>query len=191
MKYLFTIIIFFASGNSIFAHDPNEAFFTFNLKDDLITVEAEFPWSMRNALMDYNPKLEKSSTKQDFKNTFFEYIKHNLILKDKNGAVLEFQKFEELKNNGHSHQNNYLLTFKGKNLFEVTNTIMFNLYKNQVNYNTITWSKTKFKTSNKKNSFKLNGENISDFFHNWWIFIIPILLVILIYILKKTTANNV
>lgn len=185
MKHLFTIIIFFVCENSIFAHEPNVAFFTFNLKDDLITVEAELPWSMRNALIDYNPKLEKSTNKQDFEITFFEYIKHNLILKDTNGVVIEFQTFEELKNNGHSHQNTYLLTFKGKNLFEVTNTIMFNLYKNQVNFNTLTWNQTKFKTSNNKNSFKLNEETTSGFTHKWWLFLIPFSIVILILILKK------
>lgn len=185
MKYIFFITFFFVCENSIFAHEPNEAFFTFSLKDSLIIVEAELPWSMRNALLGYNPELEKSATKQDFEETFFKYIKNNLTLKDKNGEILELQKIEELKTNGHSHQNNYLLTFKGGNLLEVTNTIMFNLYKNQVNYNTLTWNEAMFKTSNNKNSFKTNEEKKPTFSYYWWLFSIPISLVILMLIKKN------
>ncbi|MDA0177377.1 hypothetical protein OOZ35_07740 [Mesoflavibacter profundi] len=190
MKYLY-ILLFLVCGNSISAHEPNEAFFIFSLGENQITVEAELPWSMRNALIDYNPNLETSNSKQDFENTFVSYIRDNLILKNENGLVLEFEKFEELKNNGHSHQNNYLLTFKGNTLEDVTNTIMFNTYENQVNYNTITWFETKFKTSKNKTSFKLNEENKSDLFHYWWLLLLPILIITSIAIFKKTTANKV
>lgn len=185
MKYLFILLNLFVCVNTVYAHEPNEAFFTFSLKDSLITVEAELPWSMRNALIDYNPKLEKSATKQDFEETFFEYIKNNLILKDKNGVILELQKIEELKTYGHSHQNNYLFTFIGDNLLEVTNTIMFNLYKKQINYNTLTSNEVMFKTSNNKNSFKTNEEKKSTFSYYWWLFFIPISLVILMLIKKN------
>lgn len=189
MKYLY-IVLFLVCGNSISAHEPNEAFFTFNLGEIVVTVKAELPWSIRNALIDYNPKLETSDNKQDFENTFVAYIKNNLILKDENSLVLEFEKVEELNKNGHSHQNSYLLTFKGKTLEEVTNTIMFNTYSNQVNYNTITWNGSKFKTSKNKTSFKLNNENKSEQFYFWWLFLIPILLIISIFIVKKTTTNS-
>ncbi len=172
-------------GNSIFAHEPNEAFFIFNIGENQITIEAELPWSMRNALIKFNPNLETSTNKQDFENTFVEYIRHNLILKDRNGGILEFEKFEEIKKNGHTHQNDYLLTFNGNNLSEVSNTIMFNIYTNQVNYNTITWFGTKFKTSKKKTSFKVNEESKHIFFQNWWLYLIPILLVIGIFIFKQ------
>lgn len=189
MKYLY-IVLFLVCGNSIYAHEPNEAFFIFNLGEELITVQAELPWSMRNALIDYNPNLETSSNKQDFENTFVRYIKDNLILKDKNGLVLEFEKFNELNNNGHSHQNDYLLTFKGNTLVEVTNTIMFNTYTNQINYNTITWIGSKFKTSKNENSFKIVKESKLGFFQSWWLYLIPILLAISMFI-YKTTANKV
>ncbi|MBT8245338.1 MAG: hypothetical protein HKP48_09935 [Winogradskyella sp.] len=186
MKYLY-VVFFLVCGNSIFAHEPNEAFFTFNLGKNQIMVEAVFPWSMRNALINYNPNLETSNNKQDFESTFVAYIRDNLILKDKNGLVLEFKKFKEIDNNGHSHQNNYLLTFKGNTLEEVTNTIMFNTYTNQVNYNTITWNGTKFKTSKNKTSFKINEGNKLDFFHFWWLLLFPILIITSIVFFKKSS----
>jgi len=99
--------------------------------------------------------------------------------------VLEFDKFNELNNNGHSHQNNYLLTFKGNNLGEVTNTIMFNTYTNQVNYSTITWIGAKFKTSKHKNSFNIGKESNLGFFKSLWLYLIPVLLIISIFIIKK------
>ncbi|MFZ9045470.1 MAG: hypothetical protein ACO2ZZ_06360 [Cyclobacteriaceae bacterium] len=185
MKYLF-IASFLLSGNSMSAHEPNEAFFTFELKKGMITVEAELPWSMRNALIDYNPKLETSSNKEAFENTFSQYIKENLILKDKNGSVLEFQKFEELEKNGHSHQNNYLLIFQGNDFLEVTNTIMFNIDSNQANYNAINWNKTKYQTTSKKKSFKLKEEDVSSLFDIWWLLIIPFAIVVLILLRSIT-----
>lgn len=190
MNYLY-FVLFLLCGNSIFAHEPNQAFFIFSLGVNQITVEAELPWSMRNALIEFNPNLETSTKKHDFENTFVEYIRHNLILKDKNGGILEFEKFEEIKNNGHAHQNDYLLTFNGNNLSEVSNTIMFNIYANHVNYNTITWNGKKFKTSNTNDLFKVNEDGLSDSFHNWWLLFMPLLLIILIVIIKKTSANKV
>ena len=185
MKYLCKIFIFFTFSNSVFSHEPNEAFFKFKLEDGNITVEAELTWAMRNALIDYNPKLKNASNKQDFEASFFEYIKHNLILKNKNGKKLAFQKFEEVSNNGHSHQNNYQLTFNGEGLAIVTNTIMFNHYKNQVNYNTIDWTNKKYVTSNKIPSFSLNEQEF-HFSQTWWLFFVIISLVILLLVLKKT-----
>ena len=51
----------------------------------------------------------------------------------------------------------YLITFLGSNLFEVTNTIMFNVNENQVNHNTIAIDsfKNTFKTTNQSKSFSV------------------------------------
>ena len=122
----------------IYAHETNEAFFKIVQKENSIEIRAEFPWTMRNALISFNPSLENSTDKKDFEKTFIQYLKANLILKDKNGKTLKYQTYQELKNDGHSHKNNYLIIYKGSDLFEITNTIMFNIYDNQVNYNTIT-----------------------------------------------------
>lgn len=125
-----------------FVHETNEAFFKFVQKQNTIEIEAEFPWTMRNALIAFNPSLENSTNKNAFENSFIEYIKANLILKDKNGDTLEYQAFQKLENNGHSHQNYYRVIFKGNDLFEITNTMMFNLNDNQINYNRITINST-------------------------------------------------
>ncbi|AUC76384.1 hypothetical protein [Olleya sp. Bg11-27] len=167
-----------------YTHETNEAFFKITQKENTIEIEAEFPWTIRNALINYNPLLEHSVTKIDFQETFANYIKDNLILKNKSGAVLSFQDYQELENNGHSHQNNYLLLFNGTNLFEISNTIMFNIYDNQVNYNTVTvGSKEKtFKTSNGASRFVLDTNNKETY---WYVLLLVIPIIYITYRFKN------
>ncbi|MCI2229127.1 hypothetical protein MC378_08110 [Polaribacter sp. MSW13] len=190
-----TVLIFYffcLFSNLGFAHEPNEAFFTYIQKENTVEVMAELPWSMRNALMEFNPSLENSTTKKDFENTFNEYINKNLILKDKKGDLLQFQEFKELESIGHSHQNNYLIIFKGTDLFDITNTFMFNLYDNQINYNELTIDNktTSFKTEKKSKQFYLNKRSDKNY---WYLLILiaPIIYIVNRYTNKKTTANNV
>lgn len=94
-----TVLLFcFFSLNSSFgyAHKTNEAFFTFIQKETTVEIEVEFPWTLRNALIEFNPLLENSTTKKEFENTFSNYIKETIILKDKNGKLLHYQEFIEL-----------------------------------------------------------------------------------------------
>ncbi|WP_405414833.1 hypothetical protein [Maribacter sp. Asnod1-A12] len=137
MRLLFYILVFSVCANEIFAHETNEAFFSFIIKDNSIEVEAEFPWTIRNALLQFNPSLQKSADQKDFEQTFMAYITANLILKDEHGNNIQLLDIKEIESNGHSHQNNYLIKFKGTNAVEATNTIMFELYDDQVNYNTV------------------------------------------------------
>lgn len=179
-------------GKVIFAHEVNVAYFNFTIKENRIEVEAEFPWTMRNTLLDFNPQLEHSTDKQDFEKTFVEYIKKNLVLKDQNGTVLELVQVRELPKKGHSHQNNYLLEFNGRNLDEVTNTFMFNLYKNQVNYNNVeieNMSKT-YKTRPNATSFSIKKTSQISY---WYLslLIIPCAIVVKRFSEKQTSDNKV
>ncbi|MFK5856550.1 MAG: hypothetical protein QM503_10495 [Bacteroidota bacterium] len=191
MKYLLFFSFVCVINTFGYAHETNEAFFNIIEKENTIEIQAEFPWTMRNALIAFNPSLENSTDKKDFENTFVEYLKANLILKDKNGDILKYQNYQELENNGHSHQNNYLIIFRGSDLFEITNTIMFNVYENQVNYNTITVNSNKitFKTKKGLTHFTLK-KNDTKYWYFSFLFI-PIIYIAYRYSNKKTTANNV
>lgn len=180
MRSIFLLLLS-VYGLITFAHEVNKAYFNFTVKDHLVEVEAEFPWTMRNALLNFNPKLENSSNKQDFEDSFTEYIRQNLILKSSNGSNLELISFKELERKGHGHQNNYLIVFEGQNLFEITNTIMFNLYNNQVNFNSIKTGSSErvFETTKGSKYFTLNKEQHSSY---WYLLILTIPLA---YILKR------
>jgi len=175
-----------------YAHQTNEAFFTIIQKEKSIEIQAEFPWTIRNALIAFNPSLEKSTNNKDFENTFIEYIKENLILKDENGKTLKFQSFKELRNSGHSHQNDYQIIFKGSLLFEITNTIMFNIYENQVNYNTVTInSKQKiFKTKKGVTHFELIKSKKTNYWYLSILLLFPVAYFTYWQINRKITANH-
>lgn len=168
------------------AHEANEAFFKISQRDSVIEIEATFPWSMRNALLTFNPSLETATNKRDFENTFIAYIKAKFILKDRNGVVLHYKEYKELENDGHSHQNRYLIMFIGIDLQEVTNTILFNVYENQVNYHTITINTEQetFKTYKAVPSFRLGKEIITSSWYLWF------LLVPVCYIIYRMKDNS-
>ena len=166
------LFVFFCVGLT-HAHEVNEAFFWFYQKGSTVEVKVELPWTMRNALLQYNPALEKSTDTKDFEETFVEYIKENLVLKDSDGAALRYEEYEALEDKGHSHQSSYLIRFKGARLSEVTNTIMFALYENQVNYNMtgIDLKKVTYKTKRGVSSFKLKGDTNSNYKYLFLLFV--------------------
>ncbi|MCG1036336.1 hypothetical protein [Polaribacter sargassicola] len=180
-KFLLFLIIlpFFA-----FAHDANKTFFKIVQSDDSIIVNAEFPWTLRNALLKFKPELKNSKNKIDFKNAFFDYVAINFILKDKNGQIIELLKIEEDKSvNTHSHQNNYIFYFDNGIFYEIQNTLLFNENKNQENFHFIVLENQKFTriTDNKNYNFNIYKSTTN---YLYWL-IIPFLLLLILFFFKK------
>jgi len=188
MRYILIFYLVLLFSNLVCAHQTNEVFFEYIQKKKTVQVIAEFPWSIRNALIKFNHSLENSTNKKDFENTFREYINKNLILKNKNGHKLQFKEFNEIENKGHYHQNNFQIIFKGNNVFEIKNTIMFNLYPNQVNYNKVSANnKTQTFTTNKNAThFYLNEHSYTKY---WCLLILttPLIYIISRYSNKKSS----
>jgi len=178
------VCLFYTLG---FAHNPNEAFFIYTEKENTVEVKAEFPWAIRNALIKFNPELVHSNSQKDFEEAFSQYISQNLILKDNNGKPLQFQRFYGLENEGHTHQNDFLFIFKGKDVVEITNTIMFNLYDHQVNYNSINLNQkaTVFKTTPNTTHFKLKESTTTTYWLYLLVLLIPMVFIFFKYV-KKT-----
>ena len=166
-----------------YAHEPNEAFFAITQTKNTVEVLAEFPWTLRNALMEFNPLLENATHKEDFENTFVEYLTANLLLRDKGGNLLEYKGHEELENSGHSHQNQYRIRFQGKGLFEVTNTLMLNVYPDQKNHHILTLGPTKmaFKTQKEAPRFNLGEKRDTGYVY---LFIVSPILIYLVQRLR-------
>lgn len=178
MKYVWLSFYILIFSKDLIAHKSNEAFFTFKQKNHVIEVEVEFPWTIRNALIQFNPELEITKNENHFEATFVKYIKKNLVLTDQEGVEQPFIEFKELENNnGHSHGNNFLLKFKGYEIVNVKNTMMFNLYDNQINYNKIDLINTNksFITKMASPNFSLNKIQVN---HSWWYFIVVLIFVL-------------
>ncbi len=128
----FHLLILFLS-TQLWAHEPNEAYFSIIQQDGILEVQAELPWTIRNALLNFDSKLEGEKDKSAFEASFFNYIKANLILKDHSDQQMDLIKYEPMQSEGHSHQNNMLIHFRGEHLKSISNTILFNIYHNQKN----------------------------------------------------------
>ena len=103
---LFTLLTTFG-----FSHDSNKAFFKINQENNFIEIEAEFPWSIRNALIEFNPELENATFKEEFIASLKKYLELHLILSSNSGNQLELIQLKEITNTGHSHQSNYSILY--------------------------------------------------------------------------------
>ena len=116
-----------------YAIETNAAHFKISPKDDILEVDTDFSWIIRNALITYRPSLYFSKEKEDFKNAFTSYIKTNLVLIDEDGKEMEFLNAIEIQDVKHSPQNKFLVTLKRSDL---ENTIDTDNISSQ-NYNTL------------------------------------------------------
>jgi hypothetical protein len=120
--------------NVAYGHDPRQSFFIIHSDAESTEIHAEFPWSIRNALLDVYPNLESSGDRSAFDSMFFIYIKDNLLLYDDQDNLIPLSVIRKLPETGHSHQADYLLIYTDGQPFRIENTIMFNLYADQKNF---------------------------------------------------------
>jgi len=154
-RIAFILVGMFFLWQQTAAHNPNEAFFEMVQNTQTFEIEAELPWSLRNALLQFEPRLKNAQSKEDFEKVLVQYLKQKLILKDKKGRVLELLLSKELLHQGHTHQSTFLLVYQGK-AQSITNTILFELYPNQKNYHYLVGKEKKnFTTHPQKATFLL------------------------------------
>lgn len=170
-----------------FAHEGNTSFFKIKQKTTTVEVVAEFPWTIRNALLDFTPKLKNSKSKEEFDTAFFNYVKSVFILTDKNGNKLELLNIQSIKTDGHSHQNDFLFTFKGTSFSKVLNRISFNINTTQINHHTIinSYETNAFNTSLKHPYFEISKQNNATLGFLWLLILIPISIR---FLFKKTRS---
>lgn len=96
-------------------------------------VTAEFPWSIRNAVLNKHPEIKSSKKQIDFDLALNKYIEKNLILKNKTGTPLKLNTITPIETNGHSHQNTFKIEYIGSKAISINNTILFDLYSTQKN----------------------------------------------------------
>lgn len=170
MKYLIIIVLSMTVVMNNHAHDPHEAFFRINQTKDTVKIKAQFPWTLRNALIKFSPTLVDAKSSQDFERAFVEYVKKNIIMVDTLGAAMPFAYFEAFDNNGHSHESNYLLVFLGNGIGKITNSMMFDNSDKQTNYHYLrTENKDiEFQTSPKRPTFSPR-EVSNDSFPYWYL----------------------
>ncbi|MBU2929694.1 DUF6702 family protein [Winogradskyella psychrotolerans] len=163
MRSRFLLFIFVTLSTFSFAHDANKAFFTIQQKEAIVEVTAEFPWSIRNALIDASPGLENAKSQNDFDTAFFEYVQNNFQIRN-NGSSLKLLSVNDASHKGHSHQTNFVFLFEGTEFDDIKNTMMFNIYKDQENFHNVLFQKEhiNFITSLDLESFKMAPNSSSS-----------------------------
>ena len=176
MKKLTILTIAFILPFLAFAHEGNKSFFKIEQKETTVEVTAEFPWTIRSALLYFVPELKTLKTKEAFDAAFFEYIKSSFILMDKNGTQLELISIESINLDSHSHQNDFLFSFKGISLDKVSNQISFNLNSNQINHHTIVdrYEMRVYETTLGNPNFEISKQNNATFGYLWLLALLPL-----------------
>ena len=190
MKGFFCISLLCLVMTVGYAHEADEAFFKLTQKEVTVEIEAEFPWSLRNALIAFDPSLATAKDKSAFENAFIAYLKANLILKNGNGKTFEFIGFTEIKNNGHSHQNTYVITYKGSDLQSVYNTLLFNINAEQENYHTlfVGTKQQAFVTTKGQEYFEWAAATTFNYW--WFVLLLPVVYGITRYYKAKAVTKK-
>lgn len=170
VKYcLLLVVSIFLSGKN-YAHDPHEAFFSISQTKDTVKIKAQFPWTLRNALIQFSPDLSNAKSSQDFERAFVEYVKKNIIITDITGETMPFIHFEAIESSGHSHESNYLLFFYGQDISKIRNSLMFNHSDRQTNYHSLSTQNNKnvaFQTSPKHPIFVMHEASSFSFSYGY------------------------
>lgn len=179
-----------------FAHDANKAFFKIEQKEDVVVVEAEFPWSIRSSLLIAFPDLELSRKQEDYDVALFDYLNNHLIIT--NGLErLPLLSVNKTVSQGHSHQANYILTFKGASFNKITNSIMCNLTREQTNYHELLLQtkSVEYITTNTATSFEIqfeekNNKKVLSFYYLAGIIALLLGFVLFYFARKKASRHT-
>ncbi|MFD0964762.1 hypothetical protein [Pseudofulvibacter geojedonensis] len=142
MRQIVIVVILSLISTLSWGHEPNEAYFVIKNSRNSIEVEAEFPWTIRNALLKYDKSLENATTKEAFEEVLFSYVKEKLVFFDHEKNQLKLLSIKELPRTGHGHGSRFLIAYQEGNYQKVKNELMFDLYDNQQNHHELITSES-------------------------------------------------
>ena len=121
------------------AHAPNEAFFEFFESNKQLLIKAEFPWTIREALLVARPELKMVQTTAEMTAGLLSYLQEHLELRNEQDQLILIQSIKAAPNtNGHGHGSVYMLMLgKSQKIRSIKNTCMFEAYSDQTNFHSI------------------------------------------------------
>ena len=165
MKYLMIMTLLWFS-TLVLAHSPNRAYFDIQVKENAIVVNAEFPWTIREALMNYDSQLGENADEQAITQALECYFMDNFIIRDENGGVAAIQSLRILPHRGHSHQANVEVVYEHVEASLIVNTLMFDIFLDQKNIHKIETKEgmSSAYSQHKCESFELNSNSTTSLF---------------------------
>ena len=181
-KVLLFLLIQGYATNVCHAHSTKQAIFSIEIKDS-ISIRASFPWTLRKALINYEPSLFKIKDSLFIHQVLQKYISDNLILKNDKNTPLPLIRLEKINTQSY-HSVDYNIWFSGNTPKTITNTLLFNLNNKHTNIHEINWegNHLQFNTSINFPSFNIPQKKTSSI---WYSIIAIPLLLLLLFIRKK------
>ena len=180
MKKYLLVFALFMMNVVCYAHEPNQAFFDVFELDKKLVVKAEFPWTIRNVLLNTYPTLKNAETKEAMEAGLLAYLKEHIEITSTQNRNFILERIQELPNTGHSHGSLYLLVFDNyAPIKAIKNTCMFETYKDQQNFHVVEHPnkiKREYVTQQDSSSFVLEEPSNNN---KYWISIVGVLVVIL------------
>lgn len=183
----FCSILYLARG---YCHEGNTAYFEIQVVDsEPIIIIADFPWTLRDALIEFDSTLLLDRREETWKNSFKNYISQYLKFYENNLQQLKLIRIDVLPGTQSSHSIKYKLQFEEGKISKIDNRLMFNINTDQVNYHSIK-SKSgeiEFATNVQSPRYKLRNIKFLNFYSLLLVFgsIFLFLLIRCIVIKKK------
>lgn len=183
IRILLTLLISITYTLS-YAHNAQEAIFNIKNKANNIEISAEFPWTIRKALLTEYPDLENNTNQIAFDHVFFNYVKSNLILSNKNHDTLRLLTINKIESS-ESHHNHYVFTYQKLDYNTIKNTLLFNINTKQVNIHNFTKDKQLlvYKTNPSSPSFDISPLKEKD--NIWTVFVTCIGIGLIVLMFKQ------
>jgi hypothetical protein len=174
----------------VFSHSTKEAHFKIYADGAFILVEADFSWSIKNAIVKEFPSLENSTTKMEVLNGLQEYLGVHLVLTDKKGIRLNLIELAEITKKLEGHENRFILKYELGDLSRIKNTSQFNVSDNQLNYHNLIWDgkEHQFVTSIDQEDYGLPKQISKGLI--WLLSILLVCAIALVFYLKRKKAGS-
>lgn len=109
------------------AHEPDLGYFLIQSQGSFIRVEAELPWTIRNAVYQFKPDLPLDATQNQLDRALFEYIAQHFVLLNEQGKPLPLLEVRPIKREGHTHQFDVEFLYQGSSASVLRNTLLWNV----------------------------------------------------------------
>jgi len=109
------------------AHDPDQGYLKVERWGSIVHVEAELPWTIRNAVFNFDSTLTPQATQAQLDAALFAYVREHLRLLDEDGNPLPLLSVVTLNKQGHTHQFDMECLFKGNSVKTIQNSLLWNV----------------------------------------------------------------
>jgi len=176
------------------AHDPDQGYLKIERWGSYIHLQAELPWTIRNAVYAFDPSLPTNATQAQLDAALFAYIRQHVRLMDPEGNPLPLLTVQALDKQGHTHQFDIEGVYQGHTVQTIHNTLLWNVVEHPKHAIEVVhlWTTRRYDSDRKHETITLT----SGIYNPLWVLAfwlglglsIVMCLLFLTFVLKKRSA---